>query len=175
MQIDRIFEPDLSSANETAIAALLDAAFGGGYEGRSFYQQRPSVRFLLGDGKDIIGHIAICYRSVRLGERLLTVGGLIDVAVQPSRQGQGHAKQLLTDVEAWARNTKADALVLFGDHPVYAAMGYQSKSNVQRYTQLVGASTGEVEERSRPGLMVLPLRTLDWDENEVLDLLGFRF
>lgn len=175
MQIERVFEPELAPDVDAEIAGLLNESFGGGYGGRSFYQQRPSLRFLAWDDTRLIGHIAVCYRAVRLGDQELTAAGLIDVATRPDMQGKGVAKTLLRQVEDWARGTRADLLMLFGDHPVYAAMGYQSKHVTQRYVPMIGVRTHETQQEARPGPMILPLRPMAWDDSAVLDLVGFRF
>lgn len=175
MQIDQVYEPELTAETDAEIAALLDTSFGGGYDGRSFYQQRPGLRFLAWGDTRLIGHIAVCYRAVRMGNQEWTAAGLIDVATHPDMQGKGVAKALLKKVEAWARGTSADMLMLFGDHPVYAAMGYQPKHVTQRYAPMIGVRTGMTEEKARSGPMILPLRPLDWDDSAVLDLVGFRF
>ena len=87
MQIERIEEMRLTHADDAAIGKLLDAAFNTEFDGRSFYQNRHHVRFVVRDGDEIIGHMALGLRAIRMGDRLVQAAGLADVATAPDHRG----------------------------------------------------------------------------------------
>ncbi|SLN63334.1 GNAT family N-acetyltransferase [Roseisalinus antarcticus] len=174
MQIDRIEETRLSGGDEAAIISLLGRSFGTDFGGRSFYMQRHHVRLVLRDPQ-IVGHMALSLRAIRLGDALVDIVGLAEVATDPDRRGEGIATRLMDAAIAEARATGADFFVLFGDQPLYAASGFVARSNTLRFVELDGARTGQVQEAKRGGLMVLPLGVVAWDSDAPVDLLGHLF
>ncbi|GGL54755.1 GNAT family N-acetyltransferase [Wenxinia marina] len=173
MKIDRISEWHLTAADEAAIAALLESAFDVGFGGRTFYKQRHHLRLVMRDGDAVVGHMALCYRAVRLGGRLVDIVGLAEVATDPARQGQGVASRLLPEAIAAARETRAEFLLLFGDRPLYAGAGFVAfPDNPMRWTGMDGAATGETCTGVSETLMVLPLAGAAWDGAADLDLMG---
>ena len=76
MQVERIEEMRLTQVDEEQIGALLDRAFGADYEGRSYYQQRHHVRLIMRAGTEILGHIALSLRAIRMDEQIVQVAGL---------------------------------------------------------------------------------------------------
>ncbi len=175
MQIDRIEETRLSAPDETAIAVLLTRCFDTDFGGRSYYQQRHHVRLVAREGDAIVGHMALCYRDIRLGAALVPIAGLAEVATDPQRRGQGIAGRLLEAVIDEARAMGAVFVLLFGDRPLYAAHGFVAQPNVVTYLTLDGAWTGAVKTGADGGLMVLPLGNRPWDGAQPLDLLGHKF
>lgn len=91
MVIEAISEMDLSPADDALINRLLVTAFDDSFGDRSYFQQRHHLRLVQRSGAEIIGHMALCYRSVRLGDALVPIIGLADVATAPSMRGQGVA------------------------------------------------------------------------------------
>ena len=174
MQIDRIDELGLSAGDEAGIAALLARCFSTDFGGRSFFMQRHHLRIVARD-PGIVGHVALGLRAIRLGERLVDVLGLAEVATAPERRGEGIAGRLTAEAIAAARESRADFLVLFGDRPLYAAAGFEPHRNEIRHVEMTGARTGAVQSARRGGLMVLPLRGDPWDGAAPVDLLGHLF
>jgi predicted N-acetyltransferase YhbS len=174
MQIDRIHELELTPGDEADIAALLARCFSSDFGGRSFHIQRHHLRFVARD-PDIVGHMALCLRAIRLGDRLVDIIGLAEVCTAPERRGAGIASRLMTEALAAARESGAAFFLLFGARPLYAGVGFVVHDNEIRYVELDGARTGEVRLARRGELMVLPLTDLPWDGAAQVDLLGHLF
>lgn len=174
-QIDRIAETDLTARDEAAIAALLAQAFSTDFGGRSFYQQRPHLRFVLREAGKVLGHAALTLRAVRLGDTLIDVAGLADVATAPEARGRGIATALVGAAIAAARRGPARFVLLFGDRPLYAGLGFARQPNPVRFVEMTGARTGSIVTSRDKALMVLPLACTAWDGAAELDLLGWAF
>lgn len=175
MQIERIEEMRLTDADEAGIAALLAAAFDTDFGNKSFYQQRQTVRFVAREGGRIVGHMGLCYRAVRLGDALIDIVGLGDVATLPEARGKGVASALMKASIEEAKQTRAAFFVLFGVRPMYAGHGFQNVAGPVRYIDLSDARTGTVKEEHHEALMVLPLGVHAWTKGQVLDLVGHSF
>lgn len=174
MQIDVIPEWQLTADDEAQIGTLLVAAFDESFGGRSYHQQRHHMRLVARD-PEVVGHMALCYRDIRMGDVLVPIIGLAEVATAPERQGQGIGSRLMAAALAQARASQAAFFVLFGVRPMYAGNGFQPMSNKLISTQLYDARTGQVVTEPHDALMVLPLKGLDWDPQATIDLLGWKF
>ncbi len=166
----------LTNADETAIARLLARCFTTDFGGRSYFQTRQSWRHVVRSGDAIIAHLAVQLRAVRLGDDLLTIAGIADVATDPDHRGQGHAATLLQAAVEVARRSPAEFVLLFGTAKLYSAAGFRPIANPMTYLDLTGARTGslrgaEVNEH----LQVLPMTGRVWDGAKPLDLLGGLF
>lgn len=175
MLVERIEELRLTSADEAAIARLLAAAFDTDFGGRSFYQNRHTVRLVVRYDDQIIGHMALGLRAIRMGDRLVNAAGLAEVATDPSHRGKGIASALMTAVIAEATASIADFLILFGDQALYSGVGFQAKPNRTLSVSMHGARTGAHENRQGDGLMVMQLGDIPWDDGALIDLVGFAF
>lgn len=175
MQIDRIPEWDLTPALDAEIAALLARAFTTDFGGRSFFQTRHHLRLIHRPQGAVIGHMALQWRAMRLGERLITVAGLAEVATDPAHRGRGIAAGLLQAAIDVARAGPAEYFLLFGVARLYAAAGFQTMHNPMIWTDMLGARTHAIHRESADSLMVLPLRDTAWDQGATLDLLGNLF
>src|SRR5215207_9152240 len=128
MLVERIAEWHLTAADEAAIAALLDVSFPTEFGGRSFFFQRHHLRLVVRDAGRIVGHMALTLRAVQLGERLVTVAGLAEVATDPGHRGRGIAGEILQAAIQDSRNGPAEHLLLFGVAKVYEAAGFRTVS-----------------------------------------------
>jgi predicted N-acetyltransferase YhbS len=175
MQIERVDETQLTPSDDALINTLLKRSFGGGFGNRSFHQQRHTLRLLLRQDKMVIGHMALCYRAVRLGDILHNIMGLAEVASDPDFRGQGVASRLMTAAIAEAKATQAAFFLLLGDQPLYTGNGFRAASNPITHVDYDQARTGSVHQAVRDQLMVLPLHNTPWDDTATLDLLGHKF
>jgi predicted N-acetyltransferase YhbS len=175
MQIERIEETHLTAADEALINALLTCAFNEGFGDRSFHQQRHTFRLLVRRNDQIIGHMALCYRAVRLEETLYNIIGLAEVATDPDCRGQGIASALLEAAISQAKATQAAFFLLFGDQPLYAGNGFQPVANPITHVDYFNARTGSLHHAVQDKLMVLPLTDAVWDDTASVDLLGHNF
>jgi GNAT superfamily N-acetyltransferase len=110
----------------TAVASLLDLCFPNVFEGRTYFKQLPQSRLLLSQ-KSLIAQVGLDLRMIRVGEGLLRVLGIIDLAVAPDQRNRGLGSQLLAEAESKARQWQADFLILFADQAgLYQRNGYHA-------------------------------------------------
>ncbi|MFM7444758.1 MAG: GNAT family N-acetyltransferase [Tabrizicola sp.] len=172
---ETIPEHSLTNADDAAIAHLLARCFTTDFGGRSFFQTRHSWRHVIREDR-IIAHLAVQLRAVRIGEDLVTVAGIADVATDPDHRGKGHAAALLQAALGTARQSPARHVLLFGTAQLYPAAGFRPTHNPLTYIDLTGARSGQLH-RDRPEdhLQILDLSGTRWDETKPLDLLGGLF
>ena len=175
MQIELIPEWQLGNADEAEIAALLARCFSADFGGRSFYQTRQHLRLIHRRDGLIVGHMALQFRAMRLGERLITVACLGDVATDPACRGLGIAAGLLEEAIFLAKASPAEFFLLFGIAKLYGAAGFRQVRNEMLWTGMQGARTGATLREPAESLMILPVGASDWDEAARLDLLGATF
>lgn len=174
MRVERLEEPYVTAADEAAIADLLGGALNVNLDGRSYYQQRHHFRLVLRDPQ-IIGHMALCYRDVRLGSELIPIMGLAEVATAANRRNEGIASRLLRSAIKIATATRAEFLLLFGDEPIYARQGFVAQPNEITYLTLDRGRTGQIKTGAHGKLMVRQLSDSPWNAAAPLDLLGHKF
>lgn len=176
MTPETIPEHLLSPADETAIAALLARCFSTDFGGRSFFQTRHSWRHVIRQDQSIVAHLAVQLRAVRLGDQLLTIAGIADVATGPDQRGRGLAASLLQAGLAKARQSPASHVLLFGTAGLYPAAGFRPISNPLWFLDLTGARTNALcHQVAAEHLQVLDLTDQPWNDTERLDLLGGLF
>lgn len=172
MQIDRIEEIRLTPELDREIAALLLTAFDTEFGGNSFYKQRHHVRLTARDAGRLIGHMALCFRAIRIGDEIVDIVGLGEVSTATDRRGEGIASTLLEHAIAEARGTKAPFFVLFGTARLYPAAGFRSVRNPLRFVRVEGCRTMDVRDEPSQDMMVLELGERTWPEGQPVDLLG---
>jgi len=175
MNVEHIAEMDLTPADDAAIARVLGAAFNTDFGGRSFYQNRHHLRLIVRADDLIIGHMALSLRAIRMGETLVHAIGLAEVATDPDHRGKGIASAMMTAAIEAAQNTIADFFILFGDQPLYAGVGFTEKPNKTLSVAMHDVRTIELEHRVGDGLMVMQLGDTPWDDDAMIDLVGFAF
>ncbi len=174
MDIERIPEWALGLADDREIAGLLARCFDTDFGVRSYFQTRQPLH-LVHRGGPIVAHMALQFRAMRLGDRLIIIAGLADVATAPEWRGQGLAGQMLQAAIVEARTSMADFLLLFGTEHFYAATGLRTVHNPMIWVERRGAVTKDICREPAESLMVPPLRDVEWDETATLELLGNLF
>lgn len=179
MQIDILHETALTPDDDAAIGRLLDVAFAQvgetGFNGRSYYKQRHHIRVIARADDAVIGHVALTFRVVTLGEGAVPIIGLAEVATHPDHGGKGIASALLAETIKVAKATQAEFILLFGDHPIYTRRGFLPAQNELRYVGIDEGHLNTVITRIDKDLKVMPLRDRAWDGMAKLDLLGHLF
>jgi predicted N-acetyltransferase YhbS len=176
MTLETIAERLLTPTDESEIAALLARCFTTDFGGRSFFQTRHSWRHIVRQDGRVVAHLAVQLRAVRLGEQLLTIAGIADVATDPDWRGRGMAARLLQAALAQARQSPASHVLLFGTAGLYPAAGFRPISNPIRYLDLSGARSNALcHQAAAEHLQVLDLTEQPWSDAEGLDLLGGLF
>jgi len=177
MQIEAVHEIDLTPEQDAEIAALIARAFGedAGYGNMSFYSQRHHLRLLARlDGK-LVGHYALGFRAIRMGEHRVQIIGVGEVATDPDQRGKGVASALMVAAKERARTTLADFIVLFGVRPLYEGVGFVAKPNIVRHMGIEDDHSTEVIQEEDTALKVYQLKDTVWDDDAVIDLLGPSF
>lgn len=169
--IELISEHELSAQTEAEISGLLRQSFPTDFGGRSFYQQRPHLRLIWRDG-GVQSHVSLFLRAIRLGEDLVDVMGVGDVATCPEARGQGHATALMRRTIEIGQASRADFLVLFGARHLYDRAGFHPVEVRYRHVQMTGARTGEVAETTSRFFRVRELGDRRWPADHEVDFLG---
>ncbi|MEO8241341.1 MAG: GNAT family N-acetyltransferase [bacterium] len=172
MPIEVIDEWRLSAADDGAIADLLARCFDTDFGGRSFFIQHHHLRLVLREEGQIVGHIAMVLRAVQLGDSLVTIAGLAEVATDPDHRGKGIAADLLQAAIVEARSSPAEFLLLFGQAKLYAAAGFRRVGNRMAQIITTGSRAGRVIRGDNDHLMILPLGDRPWPDAALLDLRG---
>ena len=176
MTIEHIHEIRLAQTEETAIAELLGSAFATtNFGNRSYFQNRHHQRLIWRENNKIVGHVALSLRAARMSDHLIQTAGIAEVATDPDHRGKGIATALMTAAITSAKASLADFAVLFGDEPLYARLGFRPKPNRTLTLSMHDVRTGVQENRQDDGLMVMQLRDMAWDDDAVIDLVGFAF
>ena len=174
MRIDAISEINLTRGQDDRIGALLDRAFGveAGYHGRSFHKQRHHLRLLAQDDGMLVGHLALCFRVIAMGDRPTPIIGVAEVATDPAHQGKGIATALLQAAIGRSRATQAEFVLLFGDRPIYQRMGFLPRTCEIRYLAMANGISTQIHSRIEPATRVMALQTTAWDDTALIDLAG---
>ncbi len=172
--IEEVPEHRLVAKDDAEIAALLKTSFPTDFGGRSFFKQRPHLRLVWREDR-ILGHVALFFRAIRVGDTLVDVIGVGDVAALPEARGKGIATLLMDRSVAIGQDSQAEFLLLFGARSLYDRAGFRPVINPYLHVQMEGARTGEIERRTSQFLKVRPLREADWREGVEIDFLGHLF
>ena len=174
MHIDRVEEFAIESPVFALVSDLLQGAFPGYPQDRPYFKLHPHFRYLAWDDETLAGHMGVDHRVIRVGTEFLTIFGVIDLCVAPRYQHRSLATQMLRLLEALARDTQRDAIVLFADdHRVYAANGYQRIETPCTWMMIDDHRTLGITTRSLgDSMMVKPITLPRWPDGAV-DLLGY--
>jgi GNAT superfamily N-acetyltransferase len=173
--LDRIEELRLSKGQEHEIAALLALCFDTDFDGRTAFRQRHHVRYLWREGGVLAGHVALTFRHIRQGSRVIPITGLAEVATHPRHRGKGIARRLVEVAIDDSRASTAQFVMLQGSAALYPALGFLPATNMVRHVDMTDATTHGVDRAMARDLMVLPIAGRPWDRVTMVDLLGHLF
>ncbi|MFT4666672.1 MAG: putative acetyltransferase [Polaribacter sp.] len=176
MEVQLHQEYALTDQESTAVNALLQYCFPGFPSDRNYYKSLPSFRFLIWENENLIGHISIVFRIVKVGSTVTRIFGISDVCVHPDHRSKQIASVLLHEVEKCSQKYQIDFLILIAEErALYKKRGYKSVSNTVRWLlvndhQSLGVMHGNLDQ----SLMVKAMGTLKWNKG-LLDLIGGLF
>lgn len=175
LTVERIEELRLGRALERTIAQLLKENFSADFQGRTFFHNRHHCRFLVWADALLVGHLAIAYRAIQLGQQRVDIVGIAEVAVAKTHRRQGIGSNLVASALDEGRKADADFAALFGTSKIYSKAGFVPAPNMITVSNIEGARTGTtIRERNRH-FMVKPLGNEQWRPDAEIDLAGFPF
>lgn len=176
MVIQRIEEFKIDSSTKKQIADLLNISFSGYPNGRTFYKQLPSFRYLIWNNDKLVAHMAVDHRMMNNNSNAIAVFGVSDLCVLPAYQHQKIASQLINQLEELGKKNSIDFIVLMAnDHQLYLSNGFEAFENECQWLIIDNnKSLGVIHRRIKEALMVKPLGNHNWQEGFV-DFLGHIF
>ncbi len=176
MELERIEEFQIAEATHLAIQQLLEEAFSGYPEGRSFFKQLPDFRYLLWQGDQLAAHMAVEHRLINNADQLLHIFGVADLCVAASFQQRKLASRLLEELTQLGKQHRIDFLVLQANEAkLYENNGFQPQENLCQWLLITQNKTlGVARRRIEHSLMVKPLGDKIWKPG-LVDFLGHVF
>ena len=110
-------------SRDAAITDLLGSCFDGVHGGRTWFKQFPHERLLAWSGSDLMGHVGMEFRVVRVGEAIVSVLGIVDLCGAPFARRHGIGTASLQGAEERARG-QSFALAMADDERLYQRSGY---------------------------------------------------
>ena len=176
MRVDVIPEYEIIDSACEAISRLLVESFSGYPLGRSYYKLLPQFRYLAWIDGELVAQVGIEHRVIANAGIPVQIFGLIDLCVARSHRKQKIATILLQQIEALARASSIDFLVLFADDArLYGQNGYERVDNCCRWMKVDEHQTLGIGEASLSDcMMVKAIGEQRW-LNGTVDLLGYLF
>jgi predicted acetyltransferase len=168
-----IEDRDVDDALDVQIRALLTSCFPSEarFQARRYFEEPPFRRWFV---RDSAGQLAaqLCVHMKVVGSSVgdLSIGGVAEVAVDPSHRGQGLVRLMLAELHDWL-DGRASFALLFGNPAVYSSSGYVPILNVIRSTT---PATGELVQRSYENAMIKAIGDVRWPDG-LIDLRGPTF
>ncbi len=176
MKILRIEEFKINKKQHSEISELLKLCFSSYPSNRSFYKQFPSFRYLVFKENELIAHLAIIHRMIKVSEENFVIFGVSDLCVHPDFQQKKIASVLLEELENLGKKHKIDFITLIAqEKKIYKKNGFKVYNNDCRWliineTQSLGLAQRNLDN----ALMVKPLNEKKWN-NGMVDFQGCLF
>jgi predicted acetyltransferase len=123
---------------------------------------------ILQDGQEVVGHLAVYWRQVGIGDEPVEIGLIGGIAIAPDRRGRGHSRQLLQHAHGRLKERSIPFSVLFAYEPrIYRSSGYRLMQNVTRFLDVDGTWKTVIYR----GGMYAELTGRSWP-NQAVDLRG---
>jgi predicted acetyltransferase len=156
---------------ETRVQALLGEAFPEGSSTNGDYYAFHGVpdRILIArEARQVVGHLGLYQRQVKMGDEVLEIGMVGGVAVAPDHRRRGHCRLLLLRAHDDLRARSISFSILFAFEPrVYLSSGYRLMQNETHFLDVDGAWKTFVYR----GSMFAELTKRPWP-NRMLELAG---
>lgn len=176
LRIDRVLEWEIDKELEVSLNVLLSSCFSDYPSSFSFYRQRPSFRFIIHEGNDLIGQCGIHYRVIKIGDEYFNIFGISDFCMLPKSQGKGYARRVLNEMIHYSEQCNVDFLVTFsGENDFYKKMDFVVQDNYFKWLMIAQSkSLGIVNRRLHDCVFVYSISGAKWETGDV-DLLGSIF
>ncbi len=162
-------------SRDAAISSLLDACFDGTHGGRTWFKQIPHERLLAWSGSNLMGHVGMEFRVVRVGEVIVPILGIVDLCVAPAAWRQGIGAALLRGAEERARG-QSFALAMADDPRLYERAGYSLLNDVNvTFLAIDELRCHSVISRDLSEIFMVKQLTCDVWPDGPIDLLGHLF
>ena len=156
---------------ETRVQALLNEAFPEGSSTNGDYYARHGVpdRILIArEAQQVVGHLAVYQRRVKMGDEALEIGMIGAVAAALDHRRKGRCRLLLRRAHDYLRARSIPFSILFAFEPfVYLSSGYRPMQNETHFLDADGAWKTFVYR----GSMYAELAKRPWP-NRMLELAG---
>lgn len=172
----RIEEFQISTATHQQIQILFASCFPEYPKDRTYFKQVPTFRYLVWESEQLIGHLGVDHRIIRVGNQLVSIMGIVDLCIDPAFQSKKIASNLIQKLNELAQQHQIDFLVLVtADHNYYRKHGFQLVQNICRWLiinnhQMLGIGHRRIEE----SLMVKAIGDKKWNDG-MIDFLGHIF
>ncbi len=170
-QINCLHEIDLDAATHERLKALLYKAFAQNSvrpKGRSYFCQQPHMR-LTYSKDDIVGHLAIYLRVIKVAGQMCETMAIGDVAVSPAYRRQGIANALLDSAIEIARRSEVEFMWLFGSSSLYERAGFKTNSSEVIRLDVI---TGQLVKNNKHNFRICRLSNDISELGGPIDLLG---
>ena len=143
--------------------------------GRTWFKQIPHERLLAWSGNDLMGHVGMDCRVVRVGEAVVPILGIVDLCVAPAARRQGIGAALLQGEEERARG-QSFALAMADDPRLCQRAGYSllHATNVT-FLAIDELRCHSVIRRDLSGIFMVKQLAFDAWPDGPIDLLGHLF
>lgn len=177
MHLEKIEEYNIDTTTQQKIHQLLQDSFGAFPKDRIFLKQVPTFRLLLWDNNVLVAQCAIVFRTVSLDRKPLRIFGIMDLCVDKAYQNQKIGSKILQKIETIAHESNIDFILLFGGtQDFYLQNGFQLVENDCRWVLMKDYKTMGIMTREIPQtLLIKSISKKNWNEEALLDLMGFVF
>jgi len=176
MKIKRFTEFEISSNIHNKISKLKNKCFPDYKTHRSYYKQIPHFRYLVFEGKKIIGHMGVDHRVILIGETPKYIFGIIDLCIDINFRNKNIASTLLEEITVLGLDSNIDFIFLFTkDNRLYKKNSFKTISAYCSWLRINNHKNfGVGFENIKNEIMIKELGENKW-ENNPIDFLGYLF
>ena len=98
-----------------------------------FYHEMPAHRWFIMQNDQMIAHVALHEKEIKVEYNKIKIGGIAEVAVHPDARGRGYVRLLLKTAHEWLTKNGYSFSMLFGDKNVYTSSGYSIVESLFHY------------------------------------------
>lgn len=153
-QDDVVIRPR-APADDAAIAAINDSAFGGTGESKLVQALRDtslaSIELVAAEPSALAGHVLFSHLDLTVDARAVKALALAPVAVRPDRQRRGIGRALVRRGLDLARAEGWEAVIVLGDPAYYVRFGFSAAE--ARHLQAPFAGEAFMAVALRPGVL----------------------